>query len=55
MVTSDDGFGDQFTAYLDLGVSLTGVSAQPGLFLRVPLDGDGRQVHDLSLGVSVRF
>jgi hypothetical protein len=55
MITSDDGFGQQFTAYLDLGATLTDTSGRPGLFIRIPLDGDGRQVHDLSLGVSAAF
>ena len=55
MITSDDGFGDQFTAYLDLGASFAAVVGQPGLFIRIPLDGDGRRVHDLSIGMSFGF
>jgi hypothetical protein len=55
MVTSDDGFGEQFTAYLALGATLVESSGAPGVFIRIPLDGDGRRVHDLSIGLSVRF
>jgi hypothetical protein len=55
MVTSDDGFGEQFTAYLDLGATLTEMSGRPGVFIRPPLDGDGRRVHDLSIGLSAAF
>lgn len=54
-VNDDDGFGEQLTAYLDLGWNMREVSGQPGLFLRVPLDGDARQVLDFSIGVSARF
>jgi hypothetical protein len=54
-VTSDDGFGQQFTAYLDLGVELPESSRQPMIFLRLPLDGEARQVLDFSLGWRMRF
>jgi hypothetical protein len=55
MVTSDDGFGSQFSAYLDLGAALVETPARPGLFLRIPLDGESRDLHDLSMGVEVGF
>lgn len=55
MVTSDDGFGEQFTAYLDLGAALVQSARRPMIFLRVPLDGDGRQIHDLSVGFAIGF
>lgn len=54
-VNNDDGFGRQFTAYLDLGAGLPHLSGSPGLFIRVPLDGDARRVLDLSIGISARF
>jgi hypothetical protein len=54
-VNSDDGFGEQFTAYLAVGVQLAGSSDGPTLFLRVPMDGDANDVLDLSAGVSVLF
>lgn len=52
---SDDGFGRQFTAYLNLGATLSEASGHPGLFIRVPLDRDARDVLDLSVGLSARF
>jgi hypothetical protein len=55
LLTSDDGFGRQFTAYVDLGATLPDISAKPGVFIRIPLDGDGRDVHDLSIGLSFGF
>jgi hypothetical protein len=55
LITSDDGFGRQSTAYLDLGASLTEEPGRPGVFFRIPLDGDSRDVLDLSIGVSARF
>jgi hypothetical protein len=54
-VNSDDGFGEQFTAYLAVGVQLAASSDGPTLFLRVPMDGDANDVLDLSAGVSVLF
>lgn len=54
-VTDDDGFGRQFTSYLTLGAGLPEVSGHPGMFIRIPLDGDARQVLDLSIGLSARF
>lgn len=54
-LNSDDGFGQQFTAYLDLGVDLLETSGRPGFYLRVPLDGDTRELLNLSLGGRVRF
>jgi hypothetical protein len=54
-VTSDDGFGQQFTSYLTLGAGLTQSSGRPLVFLRLPLDGDAREVLDLSVGMAVLF
>jgi len=54
-ITDDDGFGRQFTSYLTLGAGLPEASGQPGLFIRVPLERDARQVLDLSIGLSARF
>lgn len=54
-LNSDDGFGQQFTAYLDLGVDLVEQSGRPGFFLRLPLDGDTRELLDLSVGARVLF
>jgi hypothetical protein len=31
------------------------MSGRPGVFIRPPLDGDGRRVHDLSIGLSAAF
>jgi len=55
IVNSDDGFGQQFTAYLDLGAALTGTSGRPGAFIRIPLDGDAREALDVSIGLMARF
>lgn len=54
-LNSDDGFGEQFTAYLDLGVDLVERSGRPGFFVRIPLDGDTRDLLNLSVGARVRF
>ena len=54
-VTGDDGFGQQFTSYLDLGVALQQAAEGSTLFLRVPLDGDARDALDFSLGWRLRF
>jgi hypothetical protein len=54
-VNDDDGFGEQFTAYLTLGAALSEASGHPGLFVRIPLDGDARSVLDLSIGLSAQF
>lgn len=54
-VTGDDGFGEQFTSYIDLGVALQQAAKGSTLFLRVPLDGDARDVLDLSVGWRIRF
>lgn len=55
LVNSDDGFGSQFTAHLSLQAALTEGTGRPGLFVRVPLDGDSRDLLDLSVGVRVQF
>ena len=54
-VTNDDGFGEQVTSYVDLGAALTEASGRPGLFLRIPLDGDARDAMDFSIGFRVQF
>lgn len=54
-VNGDDGFGEQFVAYLNLGAALPESSGHPGLFIRIPLDGDARDALDLSIGLSARF
>lgn len=54
-VTGDDGFGQQFTSYLDLGVALQRTPEGSTLFLRVPLDGDARDALDLSVGWRLQF
>ena len=54
-VNSDDGFGQQFTAYLDLGAAFAEASGRPGVFLRIPLDGDAREALNLSIGLMARF
>lgn len=54
-VTGDDGFGQQFTSYLDLGVALQQAAEGSTLFLRVPLDGDARDALDLSVGWRLQF
>ena len=55
LVTSDDGFGRQFTSYMALGAQLTDSPRQPMIFIRVPLDGDAREILDLSVGMALRF
>lgn len=54
-VNGDDGFGQQFTAYMNLGATLSEASGAPGVFIRVPLDGDARDVLDLSIGLRMQF
>lgn len=54
-VNGDDGFGQQFMAYLNLGAALPEVSGHPGLFVRVPIDGDARDLLDFSIGLTARF
>lgn len=55
MLTNDDGFAEQTTAYLDLGLTLSQVRFRPGVFVRVPLDGDTREFHQASVGLSLGF
>ncbi len=54
-VNDDDGFEEQFTAYLDLGATMLEAGGRPGFFIRIPLDGDARGVLDFSIGISARF
>lgn len=54
-LTGDDGFGQQFSAYVGLGAQLSDVSGRPGLFIRLPLDADAREVLDLSIGFSAEL
>jgi len=55
LLNSDDGFGRQFTAYFVLGAELSDILAKPGLFVRVPLDGEARRFLDFAVGLSARL
>lgn len=55
MITNDDGFDEQTTAYLDLGVRAPSTRMRPGVFARIPLDSDTRAVHQGSIGLSLGF
>ena len=54
-VNGDDGFGQQFTSYLHLGLQFMETPGRPLAFLRVPLDGDAGRFLDVSVGVGIRF
>ena len=54
-LTGDDGFGQQFTSYLALGIGFKESATKPTIFLRLPLDGDARRWLDYSIGVSMVF
>lgn len=55
LVNDDHGFGERFIAYLNLGAALSGAGGHPGLFIRIPLDADARDVLDFSIGLTARF
>lgn len=55
ILSDDEGFGREFTAYLLLGSELPEVLGSPGLFVRLPLDGEARRYLDFAVGLSARF
>lgn len=52
-VTSDDGFREQSTLFLNLGADLPETGGNPGVFVRLPLYGVVEDLHELSIGLKV--
>lgn len=55
LLNDDEDFGRHFTAYFTLGAEYSEIPASPGLFIRVPLDGEARRYLDFAAGLSARF
>jgi hypothetical protein len=54
-INSDDGFDRQFKMYLEARAALPEAPGGLGVVLRLPLDGQARDVLDFSVGLSARM